>query len=150
MWAMAQFKFRLETSLGLAENALEEAQRRLAEEVLRWQTLMLRRERQERRWLEGLNGQRRAQPEELGRWQVFARQEYRKLQTCETELQEQEKRKEEQRRRVVESYRRKEKFRRLKGRQSRAWALAEQRREQKVLDEAGQIIYLSRRVRGGL
>lgn len=139
----------METSLGLALNALEEAQRRLAEEILRCRDLAERREQQERRWLQGLDGQRRARPEELGPWQIFARQEYRKLQTCEAELREQEERKEEQRLRVVETYCRKEKFRRLKGRQARAWALAERRREQKVLDEVGQVIYLSKRERIG-
>lgn len=142
---MARFKFRLQASLRLAQGVLEEAQRHLAEEISRWQVLSAQRDRQRKCWQAALEGQRLAglsHPEELGRWQAFAREEYLKLQACEVELLEQEKRKEEKRRQVVETHREKEKFRRLKVRQAGSFALAEQRKEQKLLDEVGQIIYL--------
>lgn len=142
---MAWFKFRLQASLSLAEKALEEAQRRLAEEIILWQKLIDKRDRLEESRQAALEGQRSTgltHPEELGRWQAFAWEQYLKLQTCETELSAQEERTEEKRGLVLEAYREKEKFLRLRSRQAQAFALAEQRKEQKVLDETAQVVYM--------
>ncbi|MHB1650881.1 MAG: flagellar export protein FliJ [Desulfitobacteriaceae bacterium] len=138
------FRFRLEASLRLAEKASEEAQRRLAEETRKWQLCLQARDQQQDRWHQALEGQGQAgmaHPETLGLWQAYAKEQNKKLQIREADLVNQERHKEERRSHVVEAHRELEKLKRLKAKQAQAFALSEQRKEQKVLDEVAQVTY---------
>lgn len=141
---MARFRFRLEASLRLAEQALETAQRELAQAVQRWQACIKACSIQEERLHEAQEGQRdagRHRPEELGSWQIFALDQQRRLRQCDAERREQEAVMEQARHDLGEAHREVEKFRRLKEKQVKAFLLAELQKEQKILDETGQILH---------
>lgn len=146
---MARFKFRLEASLSLAEQALESAQRELAEEVRRWQACKLARAAQRENLLTAQEEQRdaaRQHPENLELCQIFAHEQQTRLRQCETRLCEQEKVMEKARGRLLTAHQDVEKFRRLKEKQVKAFLLAEAQKEQKILDETGQILYWRQRL----
>ncbi len=141
---MARFKFRLETNFRLAEQALEAAQREFAQEEKRWQECVRASVLQKERFHQAEEGQRdagRHRPEELGIWQIFASEQLRRLRQCEGEQREQELVRENARRLLLEAHRDVEKFRRLKEKQAKAFEWAELLKEQKLLDETGQILY---------
>ena len=141
---MARFLFRLEASLQIAEQALETAQREFAQEVQRWQASVRACEVQQKRYEDAQEGQRdagRHRPEELGIWQIFAVEHQRRLQRCELERMDQEPVMENARHVLLEAHREVEKFGRLKEKQARAFGLAELQKEQKVLDETGQVLH---------
>ena len=140
---MARFRFRLEASLCLAEQALETTQRVLAKEVQRWQWFVKTCEIQQERFETAQEGQREAgrhRPEELGAWQVYVLEQLQQLRRNEAERQEQEVIMEEARHRLLEAHRDVEKFRRLKEKQAKAFVLTEAQKEQKISDETGQIL----------
>ncbi|MDR3600709.1 MAG: flagellar export protein FliJ [Desulfosporosinus sp.] len=141
---MARFLFRLEASLRLAEQVLETAQRKYAQEIQHWQACVKAYTLQEERLFEAQEGQRdagRQRPEELGNWQLFALDQQLQLRQCEAEQQEQEGIMELARHDLGEAHREVEKFRRLKEKQVKAFLWAELQKEQKILDETGQILH---------
>ncbi|MDP4160375.1 MAG: flagellar export protein FliJ [Bacillota bacterium] len=141
---MARFKFRLETNLRLAEKALETAQREFAQAEKRWQECVRTTALQQTRFDEAEDGQREAgrhRPEELGIWQVFVWEQRRRLRQCELEQREQELVRDDARCLLLETHREVEKFRRLKEKQAMAFEWAELLKEQKILDETGQILH---------
>lgn len=144
---MARFRFRLEASLQLAEQALETAQREFAQEVQHWQALVKACAIQQEHFEEAQEGQREAgrhQPIDLGIWQIFALEQHRRLRQCDAERLEQELVVENARCILLEAHREVEKFRRLKEKQAKAFLLAELQKEQKVLDETGQVLHWRR------
>lgn len=141
---MARFLFRLDASLRIAEQALEAAQKVYAQEVQRWQVCVRACEVQQMCFNEAQEGQRdtaRHRPEELGRWQIFAAEQQRRLRSCEVERMEQEPVVENARYCLLEAHREMEKFGRLKDKQAKAFLLTELQKEQMVLDETGQVLH---------
>ncbi|HUS88544.1 MAG TPA: flagellar export protein FliJ [Desulfosporosinus sp.] len=146
---MARFRFRLEASLRLTEQALETAQRVFAQEVQHWQTLVKTCAIQQERFNTAQEGQRdagRHRPEELGMWQIFVLEQLRRLRQGEAERLEQERVMENARRLLLEAHREVEKFRRLKEKQAKAFQLAESQKEQKILDETGQVLHWRKQI----
>jgi len=145
---MARFLFRLEASLRLAEQALETVQRKFAQEVQHWQASVKACAIQEKRLHEAQEGHRdagRHRPETLGSWQIFTLDQQRQLRQCETERQEQEVIMEQARLDLGEAHREVEKFRRLREKQVKAFVWAELQKDQKILDETGQILHWRQR-----
>lgn len=141
---MARFLFRLEASLRLGEQALETAQLVFAQEVRSWQVSVRACEVQQERFYAAQEGQRdagRHRPEELEIWQIFALEQQRQLRRCESERMEQESVMENARHNLLEAHREVEKFGRLKEKQAKAFNLTELQKEQKVLDETGQVLH---------
>lgn len=141
---MPRFKFRLEAALRLFERELEKERRRLAEEVDRLRQLHVACTELEEQWQRALAGQKEAgirEPQRLGSWQMYAVSRLKQLRELETELALQEKLVEGQRLRVRTAHQEQEKLKKLKVKQEAAFWLKEQRREQNVLDEAGQVIF---------
>jgi len=146
---MARFRFRLEASLRLTEQALETAQRVFAQEVQHWQKLVKTCAIQQERFNTAQEGQRdagRHRPEELGMWQIFVLEQLRRLRQGEAERLEQERVMENARRLLLEAHREVEKFRRLKEKQAKAFQLAESQKEQKILDETGQVLHWRKQI----
>lgn len=141
---MARFRFRLEASLRLAEQALETAQREFALEVQRWRNFVEACEIQQVQFNEAQEGQRDAglhRPIELGIWQLFAAELQRRLQQCIEALSKQERIMENARHILLEAHREVEKLQRLREKQTKAFQLAELQKEQKILDETGQVLH---------
>ena len=141
---MAKFRFRLQASLRLAEQALETAQREFAQEVQRWKTFVEACEIQKEHFFTAQDGQRdaaRYRPIELGIWQIFASEQQRRLLQCNEELRMQGLIMENTRHILLEAHREVEKLERLKEKQSKAFQLAELKKEQKILDETGQVLH---------
>ena len=141
---IARFRFRLEASLRLANQVLDSAQRGFAEEARRWQACDKACKIQQGRFHEALEGQRdagRHRPEELGVWQVYTSEQRWRLRIREAERMEQGHVLEKARHILLEAHREVEKFRRLKERQARDFLVTELQKEQKILDETGQILY---------
>jgi len=141
---MARFRFRLEASLRLAEQALETAQRGYAQKVQLWKTLVEACEIQQKHFNDAQEGQRdacRHRPIELGRWQIFAAEQQRRLHDCNAEMSTQELVMENARHILLEAHREVEKFERLKEKQTKSFKLAELQKEQKILDETGQVLH---------
>jgi len=141
---MARFRFRLEASLRLAEQALETAQLEFAQEVQLWKTLVEACEIQQEHFNAAQEGQRdvgRHRPEELGIWQLFAAEQQRRLHQCNAELRKQELSLENARHILLEAHREVEKLERLKEKKTKASQLAELQKEQKILDETGQVLH---------
>lgn len=141
---MARFHFRLEASLRLAQQALETAQREFAFEVQRWRTLVEAYEIQQGQFKEAQEGQRdagRHRPIELGIWQLFAAEQQRRLQQCSEALSKQVRIMENARHILLEAHREVEKLERLREKKAKAFQLAELQKEQKILDETGQVLH---------
>lgn len=141
---MARFRFRLGASLQLAQQLLESAQREYAIELQHWQVCVQARVVQQACYDEAQEGQRdagRHRPEELGLCQVFALEQRRRLQQCEAKQSEQELVMENARRCLLEAHREVEKYERLKEKQATAFRATELQKEQKVLDETGQVLH---------
>jgi flagellar FliJ protein len=141
---MARFRFRFDTSQRLADQVLEMAQRKFAQEMQRWQDCVRYCAIQQEYFKKALEGQRDAglhSPEELRVWQIFVLEQRRRLRKREAERLEQEKIMEKARNILLEAHREVEKFRRLKEKQAKAFQSNELQKEQKILDETGQILY---------
>ncbi|EHL04585.1 putative flagellar export protein FliJ [Desulfitobacterium hafniense DP7] len=141
---MAKFRFRLEAALRLAERSLEEQQRLLAQEIQKHFSLQKACQDQERVWQFALLGQEeacRTSPQDLGLWQSFTQKQIELLRYIAEEVSQQEKVVIQQRQRLLEAHQDTEKLKKLKEKQRAAFNLKEQRREQAVLDEAGQIMF---------
>lgn len=141
---MARFRFRLDASLQLAQQGLELAQRDYAIEYQRWQACIQAYAVQQARYDEAQEAQRNAgryRPEDLGLCQVFALEQRRRLHQCEANVNEQEPVVEKARRCLLEAHREVEKYERLKEKQATAYQVSELQREQKVLDETGQVLH---------
>lgn len=146
---MARFRFRLEASLRLAEQALEMAQRELAQEEQIWKTLVEACKLQQEHFNDAQEGQRdagRHRPMELGIWQLFASEQLRRLLQCNEEERKQERIVENARHILLEAHREVEKLERLKEKQIKAFQLAESLKEQKILDETGQVLHWRRQI----
>lgn len=142
---MPRFKFRLEAPLRLAERELDNERRRLAKEMKILQQKQKYCLEKEKQWQRAIEGQREAglrEPERLGIWQAYGASLLQQLRRLQQELALQEKVVEEQRLRVKSAHQEQEKLTKLKEKQEAAFCLNEQRREQKALDEAGQVIYI--------
>ncbi|ACL22154.1 hypothetical protein Dhaf_4146 [Desulfitobacterium hafniense DCB-2] len=141
---MAKFRFRLEAALRLAERSLEEQQRLLAQEIQKHFSLQKACQDQERVWQFALLGQEeacRTSPQDLGLWQSFTQKQIELLRYIAEEVSQQEKVVTQQRQRLLEAHQDTEKLKKLKEKQRAVFNLKEQRREQAVLDEAGQIMF---------
>jgi len=141
---MARFRFRLEASLKLAQQILETAQLKYAKELQRWQACVQACEVQSLRYEEAQEGQREAglyRPEDLGICQVFAVRQWQQLLQCQAQQREQELILEKARQCLLEAHREVEKYERLKEKQAEAFKAAELQKEQKVLDETGQVLH---------
>ena len=141
---MARFRFRLEASLRIAGQALETAQRTFAQEVQHWKTLVEACKKQQAKFNDAQEGQRdagRHRPQELGLWQIFVSEQQRRLHQGIEELREQELIMENARHILMEAHREVEKFERLKEKLTKAFELAELQKEQKILDETGQVLH---------
>ena len=141
---MPRFKFRLAAALRLARRALEEQQRRLALELENLHTLQTRCRYQEKTWQLALEGQKEAgksSPQDLGLWQNYAYKQFELLRRAERETYQQEQVVLEQRKILLEAHQDVEKLKKLKEKQKAQYDLVEQRREQGILDEAGQVIF---------
>ncbi|KUO70149.1 MAG: flagellar export protein FliJ [Desulfosporosinus sp. BRH_c37] len=146
---MARFRFRLEASLRLAEQALEMAQRELTQEEQIWKTLVEACKLQQEHFNDAQEGQRdagRHRPMELGIWQLFASEQLRRLLQCNEEERKQERIVENARHILLEAHREVEKLERLKEKQIKAFQLAESLKEQKILDETGQVLHWRRQI----
>lgn len=144
---MPRFRFRLEASLQLAEQNLEVAQREFAQEVQRWQACVRACESQQERYRDAQEGQRVAgkrQPAELGNWQIYALEQRKRLIDREAERMQQEAIMENARQVLLEAHRDTEKFQRLKEKQATAFRINELQKEQKGLDETGQVLHWHR------
>lgn len=138
---MARFKFRLEAPLRLAQKTLEEEQRLLAQEQKKLLQLQEEYLMQYKEWEFALQGQREASlntPQDLGLWQVFSQKQLELLRLKEVEVAQQEDVTALQRQKLMEAHQNKEKLKKLRARQEAEFNLTEQRREQAVIDEAGQ------------
>lgn len=141
---MARFHFRLDASLQLAQQALESAQREYAIETKRWQACLRAFETQQTCYYGALESQREAglhRPEELKICQVFAFEQRRRLDQCEEMRKEQELVLENARSCLLEAHREVEKYERLKEKQAAAFRMTELQKEQKILDETGQVLH---------
>ena len=141
---MARFRFRLEAALGLAQRSLEEQQRLLAQELQKLTSLQMACQDQEQVWQFALQGQEeacRTSPQDLGHWQIYSQKQLELLRQREKEVAQQEKVVTLQRQRLLEAHKDAEKLKKLKEKKRVLFNLKEQRREQAVLDEAGQIIF---------
>lgn len=141
---MAKFRFRLEAALRLAERSLEEQQRLLAQEIQKHLSLQKACQDQENMWRFALQGQEeacRTSPQDLGLWQSFTQKQIELLRYIAEEVSQQEKVVTQQRQRLLEAHQDTEKLKKLKEKQRAVFNLKEQRREQAVLDEAGQIMF---------
>ncbi|TGE39987.1 flagellar export protein FliJ [Desulfosporosinus fructosivorans] len=146
---MARFRFRLEASLRIAEQALERAQREFAQEVKIWKGLLEANDIQQVQCNVAQEVQRdagRHRPSELGICQLFASEQQLRLYQCNAELRNQEHIMENARHIVLEAHREVEKLERLKEKQSKAFLLAELQKEQKILDETGQVLHWRRQI----
>jgi flagellar FliJ protein len=83
----------------------------------------------------------RHRPEDLGLWQIYTCEQKRRLCQCELERREQEAVMENARLVLLEAHREVEKFQRLKDKQVKAFLAAELQKEQKILDETGQVVH---------
>ena len=140
---MARFRFRLDASLRLAEQKLEDARRALAEELRRLDDLKQKRDHQQNLYGEVLEGQRKdalVHPEWLGYWQVYSLEQLEKLRRMEEEVKIQQKAVEQARQIVYLAHQECEKFRRLKEKRWLLFIREEEKKEQAILDEAGQIM----------
>ena len=141
---MPRFKFRLEPALSIAERTLEEKQRVLAQELEKLTLLQEHCRVQEHSWQEALVGQKEALGnalQDLGRWQQFAQYQFECLRRLEGQTEEQEHVVLEKRRDLLEAHKEVEKLSKLKEKRKTHFMLAEERREQMVIDEAGQMIF---------
>jgi len=141
---MARFRFRLEASLQLSVQALETAQREFAREVQCLEICVRASAVQQERFEEAKEGHLdagRHRPEDLGLWQIYTCEQKRRLCQCELERREQEAVMENARLVLLEAHREVEKFQRLKDKQVKAFLAAELQKEQKILDETGQVVH---------
>lgn len=145
---MARFRFRLEASLRLAEQVLDKARRKMAEEMRKQQEIADLVERRRRRWELAVAGQREAglhRPQELGGWQAYTVRQLGLLRASEAELAAQTARVEKARSAVVLAHQETEKFQRLKEKLLILFQRAEMKKEQAAIDEVGQVIYWHQR-----
>lgn len=141
---MARFRFRLEASLQLAQQSLESQQIEYATEMQHWQACVKACAAQRQCYLEALAAQREAgryRPEELGLCQVYALRQNRRLEQWEAKQREQKLSLEKAREALLEAHRDVEKYKRLKEKQITAFQKQELAKEQKVLDETGQVLH---------
>ncbi|AFM42704.1 Flagellar FliJ protein [Desulfosporosinus acidiphilus SJ4] len=141
---MARFRFRFDASQRLADQLLDVAKREFAQEMQRLQVCIEARVTQLGRFNDALEGQRNAglhSPEKLAIWQTYVFEQRRRLKEREAEKSAQEVMMEKARCRLIEAHREAEKFRRLKEKQFKAFQIKELIKEQKVLDETGQILH---------
>ncbi len=146
---MARFKFRLETPLRLAQKTLEEEQRLLAQEEKKLLQLQEEYVWQHKEWELALQGQREASinsPQDLGLWQLFSHKQLELLRLKEVEVAQQEEVTTLQRQKLMEAHQNKEKLKKLRARREAEFNLMEQRREQAVIDEAGQNTFRRRKL----
>lgn len=141
---MARFRFRLDASLHIAQQVFESAQQEYALELRRWQDCVQVLENQQLCYDRALEGQRHAgrhRPEDLGLCQLYALEQLRRLRWCEAKHREQEIILENARSILLEAHREVEKYERLKEKQETAFREAELQKEQKILDETGQVLH---------
>lgn len=138
---MKAFRFRLETSLRLADQELDIAQALLAREHRKLQQLTEQRDEQEQILGKAWHGQKTAclqEPLHLGFWQKYSREQKEKLELYQDYVEEQQKIVNEYREKLVECRIKVEKYERLKEKKLRLYYIEELRKEQNVLDEIGQ------------
>ncbi|WP_242966820.1 flagellar FliJ family protein [Desulfosporosinus sp. FKA] len=141
---VARFHFRFEASQRLADQLLDMAKREFAREMRCWQACVDALAAQRDIFNKALEGQKSAgmhSPEDLAIWQNYVFEQRRRLKNREAEKLEQEEIVEKTRLILIEAHRETEKFRRLKEKQLKAFLQEELQKEQKILDETGQILH---------
>jgi flagellar FliJ protein len=141
---LASFRFRLQASLKIADQALQQSRQRLAEELQTLKALQLEERICRIRLLDALQGKREASqshPADLGKWQTYTQQCEQSLRMAQARTERQEEEVSKARETVLEANREVEKLKRLKEKQWAAFLEEQQRKEQKILDETGQILY---------
>ncbi|MDR3288300.1 MAG: flagellar export protein FliJ [Peptococcaceae bacterium] len=141
---MAVFRFRLRASLKLADQALQRTEQRLAEELQKLNAFKENQWMWQKRLRDALREKKAAgqtAPAELGRWQAYTQRCDQSLRSAQEQMKKQEEVVIEARQAVLEANREVEKLKRLKEKQWRAFLEEEQKKEQKILDETGQILY---------
>lgn len=141
---MSGFKFRLKTSLRLAEKKLDDKKIQLAQETARLQDRQSTRDMQIEIWITAMDNQRKAGlncPEDLGMWQVFTARQLKLLRQYEQDLIIQEELVAKKRTELMEARRDCEKLIKLREKQAQAFQMELNHREQVVLDEVAQVLY---------
>ncbi|UWG98326.1 flagellar FliJ family protein [Dehalobacter sp. DCM] len=135
------FRFRLQTSLRLAEQEVDIVRALLAQEISRLRDMTDKRDNQERIFKQALAGQTSAcitEPHNLHLWQAYTGEQKEILKVLEVQIEEQKIRVEEKRQLLVEHRIKAEKYIRLKEKQAKHYKLEELRKEQSLIDEIAQ------------
>lgn len=135
------FKFRLETSLRLANQEMDIVQGLLAQETRKMQEFIEQRNCQALNLAKAWDGQRNAcmeAPYRLKLWQKYSAEQREKLIVCEKQVEKQEKVVEEHREKLIECRIKVEKYKRLKEKKLRLYFIEELKKEQNVIDEIAQ------------
>jgi len=135
------FKFRLETSLRLASQEMDIVQGELARELRTLQIVQEQRDYQNLVLARAIEGQKKAcleAPQRLSQWQRYGLEQKEKLSENEQKVKEQEKIVKQYREKLVECRIKVEKFKRLKEKKLRLYAIEELKKEQTIIDEIAQ------------
>lgn len=136
------FKFRLQTSLRLAQQKMDIVTSVLAQEVRCLQNIIEQRETQAHVVANALAGQTTAglkEPQSLRLWQMYFQEQKERFLYLESEEAKQRMRVEEKRQRLIEHRIETEKYKRLREKQLKFYQLEELRKEQTVIDEMAQL-----------
>ena len=135
------FKYRLETSLRLADQELEIAQSLLSKEMRVLNEIRKERDNQAEIYTKAIEGQKLAllaEPESISLWQRYLKDQRTKLEECEKGVANQEQVTAEYRQKLIECQINHEKFKRLKQKKWKLYYIDELRKEQAVIDEIPQ------------
>lgn len=135
------FKYRLETSLRLAEQELDVAQSLLAKEMRILYKIKQERDDQAEIFTKAIEGQKLAcikQPQYLSLWQRYLEEQKNKLRKIEQDVILQEKKTIESREMLIRCRIAREKYKRLKENKWKIYQIEELRKEQVVIDEIPQ------------
>lgn len=135
------FKYRLETSLRLAQQELDIAQSLLAVEMRILQTIRQERDSRAELFEQAIEGQKHAclgEPQQLSLWQKYQEVQKENLAKCEQEVLRQEQVTTGLREKLIQSRINLEKFKRLKHKKWKLYDIDELRKEQAIIDEIPQ------------
>mgnify|MGYP000861101912 FL=1 len=135
------FKFRLESILKLAEQKMKAAEGVLAREIRILQAINKQKDIQSCLLTQALAGQKAAclkNPQSLGIWQKYSREQKEKLLKLENEVQKQQAVVEESKEKLLRCRIEVEKLKRLKEKKLRIYNWEELKKEQNKIDEIAQ------------
>lgn len=141
---MPKFEFRLQVALNIAERSLEDEQKKLAVAVNSLRELQEQYRIQEVAWKGALDIQLESMfthTQDLVLCREFSQQQLDLLRSIASMIKLQEDAVLNQRNCVLEAYKVAEKLHKLKAKQLEKFNLEQNRREQSVLDETGQVVF---------